>query len=132
MVIGSQLSFAQKVLSSASKRIKTGHLDPPTAGKWFLMSCLSLYIYSFKIDPATTSTGSRDPNVIPDQVLHTVRDIAQSGSFYPSPASLRAHIAELELELNSVDFRLQYFYLQRTNVASALVDARLHLKKSLV
>jgi hypothetical protein len=95
------------------------------------MSCLSLYIYSFLTDPAVASTGSKDSNKIPDQVLHTARDIAQSGSFHPSPASLRAHIAELELELNSVDFRLQYFYLQRTNIASALVDARLHLKKSL-
>ena len=59
--------------------------------------------------------------------LSTARSLAEGPLFEPSCIALQAHIADLEADLHSVDFRIQNFYHQRTVILSILEGATARL-----
>ena len=55
--------------------------------------------------------------------LSAAKSLAEGPLFEPSRIALQAHIADLEADLHSVDFRIQNFYHQRTVILNILEGA---------
>jgi hypothetical protein len=65
-----------------------------------------------------------------EQALAATAILATGVQIEPSRPALQAHIADLEADLRSVDFRLQNFYHQRTVIAGILESALARLQSN--
>lgn len=114
----------QKLVPGPGKRFKTEHLVqlPARSSGMFLFSFSHEFVktHSSFLD---AEAASATPPVLPAGVLREIEEMAAGRPIEPSSKALAAHIADLEAELQSNDYRLLFFYHQRRSLFASLAKA---------
>lgn len=72
------------------------------------------------------STGT---NTLPAEVELSLHGLAAAPAIEPSSTGLQSHIFDLEQDLRNAEFRLQYFYAQRTSLLNNLSAAKVQAER---
>jgi len=121
-----QLVFAQKAIASSAKRVKLEH---PSCefGRYYLPDHFFWSILTVFPGHSAPTRHMHEFKGCSEEALSVAEVVAHNPPIDPSRSALQAHIADLEADLRSVDFRLQNFYHQRTVVSGILDDAKSRL-----
>jgi hypothetical protein len=109
------------------KFFKKTKLDHPTGdtqpGMHFLFSPNPISIKMSFLD-----AGPSETKLVSQEALNVARTLASSPG-EPSLQALQTHVAELEKELQNLEFRLQFMYNQRVSVLDHLSSAKQLVEK---
>ena len=75
----------------------------------------------------TFATAFKPKGLLSDSALSDLGALSQAPASKPNAKALSGHIRELEFELHNLEFRLQYFYNQRSLTVQNLGIAKRQL-----
>jgi hypothetical protein len=80
--------------------------------------------------PGSCSDSSKDAKTgfLSENTVLAIKAVATE-RIDPSPEALKAHIADLELDLHNTEFHLQYLYNQHLSTLGLLAAAKGHADK---
>lgn len=79
-----------------------------------MVNCLFIYSLTTFVLICVVATAFKPKGLLSDSAISDLGALSQSPASKPNAEALNGHIRELEFELHNLEFRLQYFYNQRS------------------
>ena len=105
---GKELTKAQKAVLAQSKKAKCDH---PTHA---LLPCGRTYNPLLIFFLYISAIAFKPKGLLSDSAISNLGALSQAPASKPNAEALSGHIRELEFKLHNLEFRLQYFYNQRS------------------